>query len=89
MEWLVVVGSRSSTAGRGQPLNPAHFRPYKAPPACGKLPEQQNKAMPYHLQQHYREAARKRQASADQASLLRWLLIYGALILAALAAAVM
>jgi hypothetical protein len=89
MESLAVLGSRSSTAGRGQPLNPANFRPYKAPPACGKLPEQQNKAMPYHLQQHYREAARRRQQAHDQASFLRWLAIYGALILAALTAAVM
>lgn len=45
--------------------------------------------MPYHLQQHYREAARRRQQAADQASFLRWLMIYGGLILIALAAAVM
>ena len=32
--------------------------------------------MPYYLQQHYREAARLRQAQADHRHVLRWLVIY-------------
>jgi hypothetical protein len=41
--------------------------------------------MPYHIQQHYRSAARLRQAQAECRHLTRWLILY-ALALAALGA---